>query len=141
LYVMHADGTGIRAVDGLGNDSRPAWSPDGETIVFHRAFGGVTGLATVGATGGEVTQVTTNPTDQSPTWTPSTVIVFHSKVGEKYFLFTLNLETGSSAPMGVDGAEPAWSPDGRYIAFHRGDRVLVTTADGSHHEAVLTSAG
>ncbi len=35
-----------------------------------------------------------------------------------------------------DGSYPRWSPDGRFVAFRRGDRVMRISADGKHEECL-----
>jgi Tol biopolymer transport system component len=46
------------------------------------------------------------------------------------------LQTGT--PLSVDN--PAWSPDGRRIAFQRGGQVLTMRADGSDRRYVTRAA-
>ena len=38
IYVMNRDGSGARAVTNTNLDSSPAWSPDGQWVVFTRAL-------------------------------------------------------------------------------------------------------
>jgi Tol biopolymer transport system component len=74
VWVVHSDGSGMHEVPiagcgGLADDPTtiscryPAWSPDGQKIVFSR-FSAATGqrdLYTVGADGSDLTQVTNTP--------------------------------------------------------------------------------
>jgi Tol biopolymer transport system component len=74
VWVVHSDGSGMHEVPiagcgGLADDPTtiscryPAWSPDGQRIVFSR-FSAATGqrdLYTVGADGSDLTQVTNTP--------------------------------------------------------------------------------
>jgi TolB protein len=73
IYVMNADGTGIRQVTRLRNvSSLPAWSPDGRTLAFQSNLRGRRfEIYTVGLDGQGLRQVTHSGTDViQPAWTP-----------------------------------------------------------------------
>jgi Tol biopolymer transport system component len=55
--------------------------------------------------------------------------VYHARAGDAYVLV---LRQGGKVGQLVDGAEPAWSPDGDFVAFHRGDRVMVIDVIDGH---------
>jgi Tol biopolymer transport system component len=88
LFVMRADGSGIRRLTRNAHSRRaftidfdPAWSPDGETIVFSRTFvrGGrsSTDLFSVPAAGGFPQRLTyTAGREESPTFALSLQIAF-----------------------------------------------------------------
>lgn len=78
LYVMHADGTGIRrlttctAPDCIG-DGDPSWSPDGAQVAFTRQSNGGNRVDTyvIRADGTELSAVTSGPDWwSSPAWRP-----------------------------------------------------------------------
>jgi hypothetical protein len=139
LMVMNvADRSDLTTLD-AGNDSRPAWSTNGTFIVFHRSTSADAGLYRIDVGTRTGLWVTRGPTDQSPTWAPGPGIVYHALVGDKYVLF---LRQGGKESQLVDGAEPAWSPDGDFIAFHQGDQVMVidvTDAQGGESKTILTT--
>jgi Tol biopolymer transport system component len=64
LMAAAPDGTDLRTLttceDPCTGDDAPSWSADGRTIAFARNFGGHREIATVPATGGEVTLLTTD---------------------------------------------------------------------------------
>jgi hypothetical protein len=84
LWIVHADGTGLRRVDvhpagacgGLIADPssqgcfQPRWSPDGTKIVFARGTSGDfdSRIYVVGVDGSGLTQITHGTGDQSPDW-------------------------------------------------------------------------
>ena len=79
LYVMNADGTGVRQLTSNADfDSAPSWSPDGRRILFERAPAGTFTPGTeaqekdvyvMNADGSDPRRLTDNPArDESPDW-------------------------------------------------------------------------
>ncbi len=96
IFVMNADGSRIRRLVGTAeNDGHPDWSPDGSRIVFHSRYVSVGGIGFPGA------------------------LIWVASVRAR----TLTQLTPRNTRWAE--ADPAWSPDGRWIAFSRGDRTTM----------------
>jgi tol-pal system beta propeller repeat protein TolB len=139
VYVMAADGSTVRQVtrsDGSISYRNPAWSPDGSRLALECGGGNVWDiciLATDGSGLGKVTEATTSGgNSESPDWSPDgTRIAFHSNrdatpFGPRAFrgadIYVMNLDGSqvrrlTTTPPGRTTQNPAWSPDGRQIAF------------------------
>jgi len=144
IYLMRADGTGLRRVTRTGG-SEPAWSPDARRIAFvrlrpsRRSFGA--SLWSIGARGAAERRLAFSETEDywEPTWSPdgrriafeawtsrgSAIAVISTRGGRRRLLTNARL----------DDHMPAWSPDGRSIAFVRGANeradIHVMRADGT----------
>jgi TolB protein len=71
IYVVRADGTGLRQVSrfAAGQDWTPAWSPDGTQLVFAHEIGGEFDIYVVNADGSAQRQVTfTGGIQFRPSW-------------------------------------------------------------------------
>ncbi len=129
VYVLPTDGVGVlrQLTDDVEDDSAPSWSPDGSTIVFTSNRSGEHELYTIPVAGipGDETQLHTRTGyDLSPDWGLADlrrdVIAFVGEtagVGSELYLF--DVAAGSSQVVaGTAGATgPAWSGDGRRIAY------------------------
>ena len=114
IYVVNSDGSGLRNLTAklafgippnLGPGSDPAWSPDGQMIAFARL----------------------NPGPRSD---------FPADLGEPIYVVKADgsrLRNLTPKPVG-DYADPAWSPDGRKLAF-------VSKRDGNSEVYVMNANG
>jgi Tol biopolymer transport system component len=104
LYVISADGSRRRRLTRGPTNERPAWSPDGRRIAF--AFlDGRTNRSGAGIAEDEEIHVI-------------------DADGSRLRRLTRN-------PDGVYNESPAWSPNGRRIAFIRNTNLLLINVDGS----------
>ena len=133
IYVRALGGTGSELP--LTNDGaqnvQPAWSPDGRFLAFHSNRKG--GIWVIPARGGTPRQIAA--AGSNPAWSPDSLrVAFQSDEYADVSPSGFGAQTGSTIwDVGVDGrdlrgltrtgdpmgghAAPAWSPDGRHLAF------------------------
>lgn len=181
VYVVNVDGTGLRRLTGRGHprgtcrpaggscNGSPAWSPDGERIVFSRASGPVrndlvqrAALHVMDADGSHRHRITQHRLpatgeDSDPQWSPDGRRILFQRVNVRSArpedgtaLWIVDLRTGKEHRVTKyslrAGDTPDWSPDGRRILFH--DNVdnpdesanLYTVAPNGTHLKQLTFA-
>ena len=157
LCLMNSDGSGAARLTTndwpreFRYDTSPAWSSDGTRIAFVRTVAGEDGLWIVNADGSGLRQLPV-PTgvNASPSFSPDgSLIAFahaEDETGDSNLpsssesaVHVIRTDGGGSRTLtgpGLDAMDPAWSPDGRHIAFVRGNdesppQILVMDADGS----------
>lgn len=106
-----------------GQETRPKFSPNGQTIAFVGNYDGNRDLYTVPTEGGVPFRVTYHPTTEVLTeWTPDGRLLFYAGGMGTYprtpELFTVAAEGGMPEKMPVPyGAAGAVSPDGQWLAY------------------------
>jgi TolB protein len=130
LYVVDADGThNHRITRGSRHDAEatPAWSPDGRRIAYTRGNGtAIFGLSVVRPDGGGKVALTFG-CELDPAWAPDSSQLVYGRCGDGLFVVDANGKHArrlTRPPPPQDDfdyadIEPAWSPDGRTIAFVR----------------------
>ncbi len=125
LFAMDADGRNVvQITGGRGAKLHPAWSPDGASLVFVEADGGLSDpnfdLYVLGPDGLErLTDTATR--EASPAWSPDgTTIAFESDETGIPEIWAVHRLSGQRVPLTVDelaDLTPEWSPDGSELLF------------------------
>jgi TolB protein len=124
IFVVNADGSDPRNLtDSATNDMYPAWSPDGQYIVFQSdRDGGWPEIYVMEADGSNPRNLTNHESyDGNPAWSPdgSTIAFDRDQDGNRE-IYLMDADGSNLRRLtdreGMDGL-PTWSPDGHYIAF------------------------
>ena len=153
IYVMNPDGTVLNLTNSPGVDESPAWSPDGSKIAFASDRSGNYEIYVMDANGSNHSRLTISTPGSTahsrhPDWSPDgSKIAFDLQImgarasQEIYVMDAIGanltqLTDSTPAPASIGQAShPAWSPDGRRIAF------MSTSGDGQWEVYVMDSDG
>jgi dipeptidyl aminopeptidase/acylaminoacyl peptidase len=138
IFVMNPNGSGVtqltfESLNGKDNTA-PAWSPDGQWIVYAGNHYGTKDVFKVPASGGAPTRLTTDALDDFvPDWSPDgSKIVFTSTRDGEATLYTMNPDGSSQSPLALSGSPPAsfsrdgaWSPSGSKLVFSGANDLFV----------------
>jgi len=138
IWVANADGGGLRQVTFNSGDLDPAWAPDGHTIVY------------LGAAGGLFTVNIDNPSDtphlipgtntsdfiEAPAWSPDGGLIAYEHFpssGPQEIDVIAPDGSGEhaivTAPSGAQVVSPAWSSDGSRLYYAQGAHILGCFSD------------
>jgi Tol biopolymer transport system component len=116
IYVMRADGTGIRRLTNLGNVSAaPAWAPDGRRIAFEsNARDGHYEIYTVGLDGKGLRRVTRSASSDTlePAWSPNGRELTFSREGALWSTDAAGSETRQLTAGENNDSSPTYRPTG-----------------------------
>jgi TolB protein len=107
IYVMNADGSGTEPlVTDPANDARPAWSDDGERIVFTSERDGNQEIYAISTDGSGLVRLTDHEdVDRAPAfYTSGDRIIFTSRRGESVNVYIMNSDGTGLVPLTEDAA-------------------------------------
>jgi TolB protein len=112
------------------DDWSPQPSPDGKTIAFLSDREGKPRVCLIDADGTKFRRLTkrTDGEEADPLWSPDGKSILYT-AGKQLVLH--ELATGNERELGA-GLEPAFSPDGTWLAVIRADDIWVLPTDGTH---------
>ena len=124
IYVMNRDGSGVRRLtNNNAGESTPRWSPTGTQIVFTSDRSGSAQIWVMDADGLNVRRITLNESwADGATWSPAPFneIAYAGRSGPGFDIRVYDVASGQTRTL-TDGAgtneSPAFSPNGRHIAF------------------------
>jgi len=129
IYVVSADGTGLRRLTTSDTDSDPDWSPDDSRIVFANTEQ----IEIMNADGSAAHRIAAGA---EPAWSPDgTKIAFVTGINASPEVHIINSD-GSGDRRLASGWAPAWSPDGRRLAV-----VNTPAKDSAATEIYVLPAG
>ena len=155
LELIHPDGTGLRTL--AGDVGAYVWSPGGDRLVYVQSVpNSVRDVLVVKPLSGpgrffRLPSIGVGPTG-GPAWSPNGKNLFYSdvKARQDFELYSIGPRGGGLKQLArnsVDDFDPASSPDGRRIAFARGNSadgpssLYLMDADGRHVRRLTRAAG
>ncbi|MBL8524464.1 MAG: PD40 domain-containing protein [Betaproteobacteria bacterium] len=126
IWVANLDGSGVRRITSdIGEESNPAFSPDGKLIAFNAQYEGNIDVYVVPTEGGVPKRLTWHPVpDLVQSFTPDGKAVMFSSSrfasnNRHRQLFTVPIEGGVETQLEIPyAARAAYSPDGKRMAYN-----------------------
>ena len=151
VWVCPAEGGAAeRVTEDTADEQAPAWSPDGASIAFSTDKNGNRDVYVIELGSRRIRQLTFHSSDDDrPAWSPDGKSIAFQSTRDSNVDLCLNNDvwdvwrvpsTGGTATRVTRfrGENPAWSPDGKQIAY---DRYSWGYADGEHNLFVIASDG
>jgi len=113
----------IRLLPGQpANSGVPAWSPDGEKLIFRSDVSGAWQIFSIDRDGSDLRQLTVSEDDNlEPTWSPDgTKIAFVSQRDGNKELYVMDGDGANQRRLTTNpdwDDDPSWSPDGSWLVF------------------------
>lgn len=126
IYRIDNDGSNLTRLTVQGQNNIPAWSPDSQLIAFDSNREENHSIYIMDANGGKLRQVTEDlPLWPGCTWSPDgkQIAFVSGALGEEGVnIFTIDIDGNNSQKItdldnGFRSGYPAWSPDGKWIAY------------------------
>lgn len=147
IYTIGTTGVGLRRLTAQsGAERTPQWSPDGRQIAYTHVGSNGPELWVMDADGSHQRQLLVPTTAMNPSWSPDgKTIAFDNGYGVWLVgadgsaprPFTANCTISGTCGQSVSYTDPAWSPDGLYVAHAAMDgaspnpTVIVRTLSGT----------
>lgn len=137
IYIMNRNGSNLmRLTNNPAIDVTPTWSPTGAQIAFTSERRGQPQIFTVNIDGTGLRQISFESYADRPTWSPAphNEIAFAARTGPGFDIKILGIASGETRQITFGegtNESPAWSPNGRHLAFSstRAGRTQVFTVD------------
>jgi len=137
LYVMNRDGSNVnRLTNNPANETTPTWSPTGSQIAFTSDRTGTPQIYVINPDGSGLRRISQESYADRATWSPAPYneIAFSAKTGPGFDIKILNIASGETRQITFGegtNESPAWSPNGRHLAFMstRAGRSQIFTVD------------
>ena len=134
-----------------GDESHPAWSPDGKQIAFQTNRNGNFDIYTINTDGTNLTQITADRAPElGPQWSPDGQSIVYARQeyqNNVYRIWVMDADGGNQRRLTNNHDRsfrfPSWSPDGSTIAFyateldsHVSIGIQTISTDGSNLQSV-----
>ena len=137
IYVMNRDGSNVtRLTNNPAIDVTPTWSPTGNQIAFTSERTGTPQIYVVNADGSGLRRISQESYADRATWSPAPFneIAFTARTGPGFDIKIQSIATGETRQITFgegSNESPAWSPNGRHLAFMstRAGRSQIFTVD------------
>lgn len=137
IYIMDRNGRNLtRLTNHPMIDVTPTWSPNGTQIAFTTDRTGSAQVWIVGVDGTGLRRISYESHADRPTWSPAPYneIAFSARTGPGIDIKILNIGSGETRQITFgegSNESPAWSPNGRHLAFMstRAGRSQIFTTD------------